>query len=507
MRSWDVRATLMTVAIAGTVPALRSHASTGYDRTVAEVESRVRVLIIDDDAELARALGRVLSGQFQSRAISDPFAALADVAANPDDSDVILLDVIMPKMSGLDVLARLREDARSPSVIMLTADGGAATAATALRAGAFHYLTKPVRPLELSAVVEAAARFTELSRRSQRLERQVAEKNGGGVELVGRSAEMRRVLAAIDKLAQTDVGILVLGESGTGKEVVARSVHRASPRRDKPFVALNCGAIPESLIDSELFGHTKGAFTGAATARPGVFVEADGGTLFLDEIGDMPLPVQARLLRVLQDHEVRPIGGQGVRSVDVRVIAATHVQLQAAVDAGRVRTDLYYRLNVVTLTLPALRDRKDDLPLLAAHFLRKHGGDRSPTFTAAAFEALVAYSWPGNVRELENTILGALALRQGDSIDVSALPARILEAARPAAPAAAVIDVDQPLADAKRKAMNDFEKAYLLRVLDATKGNVAEAARRTGVDRSNFRRLLHRHGIDAENFRETQGLG
>jgi DNA-binding NtrC family response regulator len=504
----------MTTAIAGSVPGphltlarLCPADADAYDLKVGDGENRVRVLIIDDDAELARALGRVLSGQFQSRAMDDPFAALASVAADPDDVDVILLDVNMPKMSGLDVLARLREDARAPSVIMLTADAGAATAASALRAGAFHYLTKPVRPVELCAVVEAAARFTELTRRSRHLERQMAENTGRGVELVGRSAEMRRVLAAVDKLAQTDVGILILGESGTGKEVVARSVHRASPRRAKPFVALNCGAIPESLIDSELFGHTKGAFTGAATARPGVFVEADGGTLFLDEIGDMPLPVQARLLRVLQEHEVRPIGAQGVRSVDVRVIAATHVQLQAAVDSGRFRTDLYYRLNVVTLTLPSLRERKDDLALLAAHFLRKHGGDPPPHLTAAAFEALVAYNWPGNVRELENTIMGAIALRQGEAIDLSSLPVRVLESARPVAPAAAVIDVDQPLADAKRKAMNDFEKAYLLRVLDATKGNVAEAARRTGVDRSNFRRLLHRYGIDPESFRETQGLG
>ncbi|HTJ45771.1 MAG TPA: sigma-54 dependent transcriptional regulator [Kofleriaceae bacterium] len=472
-------------------------------------EPRAPVLIIDDDAELARALGRVLSGQFSSTAITDPFEALATVAADPDQFDVILLDVNMPKMSGLDVLARLREDARSPAVIMLTADNAAATAATALRAGAFHYLTKPVRPLELSAVVEAAARFTELSRRSRRLEKQVAESTGGGVELVGRAVEMRRVLAAVEKLAQTDVGILVLGESGTGKEVVARSIHRASPRRAKPFVALNCGAIPESLIDSELFGHAKGAFTGAATARPGVFVEADGGTLFLDEIGDMPLGVQARLLRVLQDHEVRPVGGQGVRAIDVRVIAATHVDLQHAVDEGRFRTDLYYRLNVVTLTLPALRERKDDLPLLAAHFLRKHGGDPPPRLSAAAFEALVAYNWPGNVRELENTIMGALALRAGDSIETSALPARILEAARPAAQpgAAPSIDTDQVLAEAKRRAMIDFERAYLTRVLDQTKGNVAEAARRTGVDRSNFRRLLHRHGITAEDFRETQGIG
>jgi DNA-binding NtrC family response regulator len=489
---------------------LRRALTRPYHRRVGDAEpaqSRVRVLIIDDDVELARALGRVLSGQFASKAINDPFEALAEVAQDPDAFDVILLDVSMPKMSGLDVLARLREDARSPAVIMLTADSAAATAAVALRAGAFHYLTKPVRPLELSAVVEAAARYTELHRRSRRLERQVAESSTGGVELVGRAAEMRRVLAAVDKLAQTDVGILVLGESGTGKEVVARSIHRASLRANKPFVALNCGAIPESLIDSELFGHAKGAFTGAATARPGVFVEADGGTLFLDEIGDMPLPVQARLLRVLQDHEVRPVGGQGVRSVDVRVIAATHVDLQAAVEAGRFRTDLYYRLNVVTLTLPPLRDRKDDLPLLAAHFLRKHGGDPSPRLTSAAFEALTNYSWPGNVRELENAIVGAIALRHSESIEVAALPPRILDAARTSATPAtpAVVDVEQPLAEAKRRAMVDFERSYLERVLDQTHGNVAEAARRTGVDRSNFRRLLHRHGIDPEGYRVAGG--
>jgi len=462
----------------------------------------IRALIIDDDAELARALGRVLSvGRITSESITDPFVALDRVGADPDEFDVILLDVGMPKMNGLDVLARLREDERSPAVIMLTADGGAATAAAALRGGAFHYLTKPVRPVELTAVAEAAARYTELGRRSRRLERQVAETTGP--DLIGRAAGMQRVLAAIDKLAQTDVGILVLGESGTGKEVVARAIHLASPRRARPFVALNCGAIPESLIDSELFGHAKGAFTGAATARPGVFVEATGGTLFLDEIGDMPLGVQARLLRVLQDHEVRPVGGQGTRPVDVRVIAATHVDLQKAVDAGTFRTDLFYRLNVVTLILPPLRDRKEDLPLLIAHFLRKHGGDPPPQLAPAAFEALVGYDWPGNVRELENTVLGALALRQGDEISVAALPRRVLEQARPAAPAAPEVDVELPLAEAKHRAQVAFERAYLERVLRQTDGNVAEAARRTGVDRSNFRRLLHRHGIDPASYREV----
>jgi two-component system, NtrC family, response regulator AtoC len=462
----------------------------------------IRALIIDDDAELAKALGRVLAvGNLTAEAITDPFVALDRVGSDPEEFDVILLDVNMPKMNGLDVLARLREDDRSPAVIMLTADGGAATAAAALRGGAFHYLTKPVRPVELTAVAEAAARYTELGRRSRRLERQVAESTGP--DLIGHAPAMRRVLSAIDKLAQTDVGILILGESGTGKEVVARAIHQASPRRARPFVALNCGAIPESLIDSELFGHAKGAFTGAATARPGVFVEATSGTLFLDEIGDMPLGVQARLLRVLQDGEVRPVGGQGGRSVDVRVIAATHVELQKAVDAGRFRTDLYYRLNVVTLILPPLRDRKEDLPLLVAHFLRKHGDDPPPRFAATAFEALVAYDWPGNVRELENTVLGALALRQGDEIEVSALPRRILDQARPAAPAEPDVDVDRPLSEAKRRAQVAFERAYLERVLRQTRGNVAEAARRTGVDRSNFRRLLHRHGLDVDTFREV----
>jgi two-component system, NtrC family, response regulator AtoC len=464
-------------------------------------KSPIRVLIIDDDEELARALGRVLSiDHFASHLNTDPSAALQEIAGDPDAIDAILLDVNMPQMSGLEVLARLREDARSPAVIMLTADNVAATAAAAMRGGAFHYLTKPVRPVELTAVVEAAARYTQLQRRSRQLEQTVAA-TSGGVQLVGRAAEMRRVLASIEKLAQTDVGLLVLGESGTGKEVVARAIHQASPRRARPFVALNCGAIPETLIDSELFGHTKGAFTGAASARPGVFVEADGGTLFLDEIGDMPLGVQARLLRVLQDHEVRAVGGQGSRPIDVRVIAATHVDLQGAVDGGQFRTDLFYRLNVVTLTIPPLRDRKDDLPLLIAHFLDKHGGATPPRLSAAAFEALVDYAWPGNVRELENSILGALALRQGDLIEVAALPRRIVEAARPPATAPPVPDIEEPLADAKRKAMVDFERDYLRKVLDQTHGNVAEAARRTGVDRSNFRRLLHRHGIDPESFR------
>jgi len=467
--------------------------------------AQVRVLIIDDDDALARALARMLSVDgVQVQPESDPLHALERLAADPERWDVVLLDVNMPMIGGLDVLARIRGLQLPVTVVMLTADDSAATAAAAMRGGAFHYLTKPVRPLELSAVVEGAARYSALERRSRHLESQASASRGD--LLIGHTPAMRRVQAAVDKLSQSPVSILILGESGTGKELVARALHQQSPRRARPFVAINCGSIPDTLIDSELFGHQKGAFTGASAARAGVFVEADGGTLFLDEIGDMPMPVQARLLRVLQEGEVRPVGGQGARSVDVRVVAATHVDLQKAVDERRFRSDLFYRLNVVTLSLPPLRERHDDLPLLAAHFLRKHGGATPPRLTPTAFEALVAYSWPGNVRELENAILHAVALVRGDTIDVELLPRSVVEGARAPLAAGLVGDLgwadELPLTEAKRRAASEFEKRYLLRVLERAHGTIAEAARLAGLDRSNFRRLLQRHGIDASRMRD-----
>ena len=257
------------------------------------------------------------------------------------------------------------------------------------------------------------------------------------------------------------------------------------------------------MIESELFGHTRGAFTGATTDRPGVFVEADGGTLFLDEIGDMPMAVQARLLRVLQEGEVRPVGGSGTRAVEVRVIAATHVDLQQAVEQQRFRQDLYYRLNVVTLRVPPLRERLDDLPLLAAHFLKKHGGEKPPVISAEALEALVEYSWPGNVRELENAILHAVALRRGEEIGPESLPPHIggrLRGNVQAIPSPED-DLAVSLTEAKRRAAAEFEKRYLLRVMEKSKGSVSEGARLAGLDRTNFRRLLQRHGIDPATFK------
>ncbi|MEO7732994.1 MAG: sigma-54 dependent transcriptional regulator [Kofleriaceae bacterium] len=465
-------------------------------------------MVVEDDPEVARAIARKLGGDgLDVELADDPRPVLARLESGDNsDWDVVLLDVGLPGMSGIDVLRRFREASSLASIVMLTGDNSANTATTCMRAGAFYYLTKPFRPYELSSMVESAARYTTLRRELAGVRR--ALDDASDQLLVGTAPSMRKLRAALDRLAGQDVSILIRGESGTGKELVARALHERGARRKRRFVALNCGAIPESLIDSELFGHAKGAFTGATADRPGVFVEADGGTLFLDEIGDMPNAVQARLLRVLQEGEVRPVGGSGVRSVDVRVIAATHVDLTLAVEQGRFRQDLFYRLNVVVLSVPPLRDRIEDLPMLAAHFLRKHGGAHPMTLSPDALDAMMTYGWPGNVRELENAVMHAVALHQGDVIVPESLPYAITS--RPGDRASAVIPVvamagdDEqlpPLTEAKRRAGAVFEKNYLTMAMERSKGSISEAARLAGLDRTNFRRLLQRHGIDATAFK------
>ncbi|MBA2541555.1 MAG: sigma-54-dependent Fis family transcriptional regulator [Deltaproteobacteria bacterium] len=461
---------------------------------------RVKVMVVEDDPEVAIAIGRKLKIDGHEFEIGDdPLPVLARLEAGTADWDVMILDVGLPNVSGIDVLKRFREAGSPVSVVMLTGDQTAATATECMRAGAFYYLTKPFRQYELGSTVISAARHSQLRRQLAR------QSSAPPDSMIGTSSVMRKLRASLERLAGQDISILIRGESGTGKELVARSLHEHGPRRGKKFVAVNCGAIPESLIDSELFGHAKGAFTGATGDRAGVFVEADGGTLFLDEIGDMPSAVQARLLRVLQEGEVRPVGGSGVRTVDVRVIAATHVDLAAAVEAGRFRQDLYYRLNVVTVAVPALRERLDDLPLLAAHLLRKHGGATPPSLSPQALEAMVGYGWPGNVRELENALLHAIALFHDEVIGPESLPVTVSpRTARLTAPIPAVeLEDDEllPLTEAKRKASAAYEKRYLERVMRTSKGSVSEAARLAGLDRTNFRRLLQRHLIDPADFR------
>ena len=456
----------------------------------------IKGMVVEDDEDVARAVARKLGAEGYEVALArEPEIVIARLDAGLAEWDVVILDVGLPGISGIDVLHHFREVGSLSSVIMLTGDRTAHTAATCMRAGAFYYLTKPFVGFELSSMVQSAARYSTMRRQLAG----VRDAQPASV-LVGASAPMRKLEASLDRLAEGDVPILIQGESGTGKELVARALHDRGARRRKRFVALNCGAIPESLIDSELFGHVKGAFTGAHTDRAGVFVEADGGTLFLDEIGDMPLAVQARLLRVLQEREVRAVGASGVREVDVRVIAATNLELSAAVEQQRFRQDLYYRLNVVVLRVPPLRERKDDLPLLAAHFLRKHGGDAPPGLAPDALEAMVAYAWPGNVRELENAVLHAIALHHEDVIGRASLPVQIAGRSR-AATAPTVDDDSLSLTEAKRRATAAFERRYLVKVMEKSKGSVSEAARLSGLDRTNFRRLLQRHGIDAATFK------
>ena len=469
--------------------------------------TRVKVMVVEDDPEVAKAIARKLGGDgLDVELADDPRPVLARLEAGEgNDWDVVLLDVGLPGMSGIDVLHRFRESTSLASVVMLTGDNSANTATTCMRAGAFYYLTKPFRPYELSSMVESAARYATLRRQLAGV--RAAIDDAADQLLVGTSPAMRKLRAALDRLASQDVSILIRGESGTGKELVARALHDRGVRRKRRFVALNCGAIPESLIDSELFGHAKGSFTGATADRPGVFVEADGGTLFLDEIGDMPLAVQARLLRVLQEGEVRPVGGSGVRNVDVRVIAATHVELTLAVEQGRFRQDLFYRLNVVVLHVPPLRDRLEDLPILAAHFLRKHGGTSPMSLSPDALDAMMSYPWPGNVRELENAVMHAVALRQGDVISPESLPNAVIargegrSSASISPPPLGGDDEQLPPLTEARRASAVFEKNYLTMAMERAKGSISEAARLAGLDRTNFRRLLQRHGIDATAFK------
>jgi two-component system response regulator HydG len=454
-----------------------------------------RVMVVEDDDDVARAVARRLGADgHEVELASEAHSVLARLDAGLADWDVVLLDVGLPDTSGIDVLKRFHASGAPCSVIMLTGDRSAQTATACMRAGAFYYLTKPFEPYELSATVESAARHA-------RMRRELASVHGGQSAslLIGASHAIRKLRAAVERLAQQDVSILIQGESGTGKELVARALHERGARRGRRFVALNCGAIPESLIDSELFGHVKGAFTGATADRPGVFVEADGGTLFLDEIGDMPQPVQARLLRVLQDSEVRAVGGSSLRTVNVRVIASSNVELAAAVQQQRFREDLFYRLNVVALRVPALRERDGDVPLLAAHFLKKHGGDEPPALAPDALDALAAYPWPGNVRELENALLHALAMYHGEAIGADVLPHTVGN--RAGGGVAGGNEAFVPLTEAKRRASAEFEKRYLVRVMEHAKGSVSEAARLSGLDRANFRRLLQRHAIDPARFK------
>ncbi|HEX8790159.1 MAG TPA: sigma-54 dependent transcriptional regulator [Polyangiaceae bacterium] len=484
-----------------------------------EVPAAIHVLVADDEPPLRRSLARVLESRgMRVGVVEDGQQALDYVAKTPPD--VALLDVMMPGLSGLEVLAHLKATGATCEVVLMTALVDVESAVSAMRAGAYNFLTKPFHSNDAVAhAVEKAAEHRRLAVRAQRLEEVLLSKERFG-EIIGDSQRMLDVYRLIEGVATASSTVLVLGESGTGKELVARAIHARSQRAKKPFVAVNCGAIPKELVESELFGHVRGAFTGAQTARAGLFETADGGTVLLDEVGDLPLAAQVKLLRVLQEGEIKRVGSDETRTVDVRVLAATNVDLATRIQDGSFRRDLYYRLNVIALELPPLRERGDDVLLLANHFLQKFARSMqrvAKRLSPEAMRALCEYEWPGNVRELEHAIEHAMVLAQRDVITVADLPfARRPAALRemapvPTSPTAAashappterathdptrgmLADLARlPYTEAKRRLLALFDETYTAELLRGTGNNMSEAARRAGLDRSNFRRLLKR---------------
>jgi two-component system response regulator HydG len=446
-------------------------------------------MIVDDAIEMARAVAEYLNGHgFAAVAVGS--GAEAVERFRREQVDVVLTDLRMAGTDGLDVLDAIRAVDPAPPVVIMTAFGAVETAVEAIRRGAFHYVTKPFKLDVVRVLLERAIEQRSLQVENETLRRAVKQAEVTHT-LVGRSAGMRKVLDLVTRVASTDTPVLILGETGTGKELVSRAIHEASPRARAPFVAVNCAALPDTLLESELFGHARGAFTGAAQPRRGLFVEADGGTLFLDEIGDMPLALQAKLLRALQSGEIRPVGGDSVRKVDVRVIAATHRDVPAWIREGKFREDLYYRLAVVPLRLPPLRERIDDLPLLIERFVadahRKFANAQLTGFEPEAMRLLIAHRWPGNVRELEN-LVQRLVVTSPERDATAEAVREVLTETHPAADATTsgetVFRELVPLAA--------IEQRYIEHVLEQVGGNKTRAAEILGIDPSTLYRRLAR---------------
>jgi two-component system response regulator HydG len=442
---------------------------------------KARVLIVDDNLEMASTIAEYLEANgFEAEPTGSGAEGIARFAAAP--ADAVLTDLRMADVDGLDLLAAVKKLDPQVPVVVMTAFGAIDTAVEAIQRGAYHYVTKPFRMDVIRTLVERACSERALRSENQRLRQAVGERFSFA-SLVGKSAAMQQVYALIERVAPVASPALILGETGSGKELVARAIHQHGPRAEQPFVAVNCAALPEALLESELFGHARGAFTGATQPRRGLFLEANGGTLLLDEIGDMPIGLQAKLLRVLESGEIRPVGSDSVRTSDVRLLAATHRVLEDLVRAGKLREDLYFRLKVITVRIPPLRERREDVPLLLDHFLREMR-QRVPTMVVQSFapdavRCLCDHAWPGNVRELEHLVEG-LAVTAADP-EVSADTVRGL---------LGTASLGHPLDEAKRGLMSlrELESTYIEWVMERTGGNKTRAAEILGVDPSTLYR-------------------
>jgi DNA-binding NtrC family response regulator len=460
-----------------------------------------RILVVEDERAIQLALSGLLRREGYEVAVADSGeTALAQLREIP--ADLVLTDLALGQgLSGMDVLREVKASRPETAVVMITAHGSEKVAVQAMKAGAQDYVPKPFDNDEIRIVVQRALEHTRLEREHrmllERIDRDLRFEN-----LVGSGPAMRRVFEMIGKVAETDLTVLVRGESGTGKELVAQALHQRSPRRGRPFVAVNCAAISRELVESELFGHEKGAFTGADARRIGRFEAAEGGTIFLDEIGDMAPETQAKVLRVLEERSLERVGSTKPLEVDVRVIAATHRDLEAEVRRGRFREDLYYRLKVVEIAVPPLRERREDVPALVDRFLAllaERLGREPRRMSAEALSALAGYPWPGNVRELRNVVEQAAVLAPGDTIREADLhlPRGQEKGAAAALPAAAA-----GFADAKRQATEDFERSYLLRALRQHGGNISRTAEAIGMVRQSLQQKIRELGLRSEDWSE-----
>ena len=466
---------------------------------------KAKVLVVDDDRIVLRAASEILSREgYQVVAMDDAVEGLS--ACQDPTIDVACLDIKMPNLSGMDLLKAFKQSRPDVEVIMMTAFATVETAVEAVKGGAYDYLTKPFENIDVfSLAVGRAAEKKALRDRTKVLEQALSARDQFE-DLVGQSSQMRSVFKLVETVSYSTATVLIQGESGTGKELVARAIHFRSPRKDKPFVAVNCSALTDTLLESELFGHVKGSFTGAMGNKKGLFEAAEGGTIFLDEIGDIPAATQVRLLRVLQEGEVKRVGANDTLKVDVRVIAASNVDLARAKDEGKFREDLFYRLNVITVQLPPLRDRPEDIPLLAQHFLKLYAtkvGKKVTAITPDAMEALTTARWDGNVRELENCLERAVVLCAGTQVELEDLPPEIRKNQRGGGDIEVFSLAHLPYAQAKKLAMRAFERRYLSALLDRSSNNVSMAARAAGVDRSNFRRLLKQYEVGGRSMKDT----
>ena len=447
---------------------------------------KARILGVDDDLVMREALRDTLSAEgHEVHAVESAAQAFAELERQ--EWDLVLADLSLPRVSGLELLDRIKRSWPSTEVIVITGQGSIATAVDAIKRGAYHYLTKPFTAEEIIHLVRQALERRRLVDRKERLEEELSQVRGMH-QLVGQSEALRRVRQVIQTAAGSEATVLLEGESGTGKEIIANAIHGLSKRSRGPLVKMNCAAVPETLLESELFGHEKGAFTGADRRRVGRFEQAEAGTLFLDEVCEMQPRLQAKFLRALQEREIERLGGSETIPVDVRIIAATNRDLQKALAEGVLREDLYYRLNVILMRVPPLRERMDDVPILAMHFVRKYAAREGVPTAGIAEEAmnvLLSYAWPGNVRELENAVERAVVLGQGDRLRAADLPPQV----------ARRTDDEHPLVPA-HLTLEEMEKLAISQALRLTGGNKSEAAERLGIHRTSIYDKMRRYGIE-----------